>query len=234
MSSQQPRHDIQRLFAWACVGVALTCAAASNAEPLTPAPESQPETVELSWVRSPDADVCLSGSDLKAAVRARLGRDPFTEPFQKQIEGYVSRHGATWFAEVTVREHGLPVGSRHLESTTADCRELDQAVSLTLTLIIDPNAALHVDSAPSAITATHQTKAGREEANTRVEGRVATPSLVLDAARQAGTGAAKDRGSASAATPLRRVEAPAALATRLLIAPSFAYQLLPDLTTGVV
>lgn len=123
------------------------------------AAEAASEAVELSWVRSIDAGACASTAELKRAVIARLGRDPFVESPQQQIDGYVSRVADKWTADLVVRSRTSGhVGKRHLESAALDCGELDQAVVLTVTLIIDPNAPIHGALIPSAVATTHQPK----------------------------------------------------------------------------
>jgi hypothetical protein len=96
---------------------------------------------------------------LKHAVRSRLGHDPFLEPFRQRIEGFASRQSGKWNADLVVRSHsGERLGNRHLESNAADCHELDQAVVLTVTLIIDPNATLQPESATAAVITPDQPK----------------------------------------------------------------------------
>lgn len=208
-----------------------------------PAPNLSAESVELSWARSPDADGCLSSSDLKQAVRRRLGRDPFAEPFQKQIEGYVSRKADKWIADLVVRDNRAGrVGSRRLESTISDCQELDQAVILTVTLIIDPNASLQPDSAAPAATTPRQTNPPSPIASAKL--RENPPETPREPPKSESAAVEpesseppeqKSRPADTARTGSARAPSgePNEPSIRLLLAPSVTYDLLPGLTPGV-
>jgi hypothetical protein len=96
----------------------------------------------LSWVRGEGADDCLDERELAAAVRRRLGYDPFHEPVGRVLEGVVSRQDDHWSVRLFNRSEAGAAGSRHLESEADDCRSLDNPIVLSFALAIDPSAAL--------------------------------------------------------------------------------------------
>jgi hypothetical protein len=211
------------VFDWCCL---VPVAAAAAGEPSI-------EAVDLSWARSPEADSCLSGSDVRRAVRARLGRDPFTEPFQKEIAGFVSRKVGRWTADIVVRDNRLGrVGNRRLDSAGADCHELDQAVILTVTLIIDPNASLQPAPAPAPETTPGQPTKVEPP---RVDEPVAMAPARAEPTSAPGTitTAAPPPAAALSEPPAPTPKREAIIASRLMLAPSVAYGLLPGITPGV-
>ncbi len=107
-------------------------------------------TARLSWVRLPGAESCADASTIRAKVKARLGRDPFSETAPQSIEGTVAREGTRWVARLYVRdaETGALRGQRELMSDDAACAALDPGVTLAIALAIDPEGAL--SPAPSA------------------------------------------------------------------------------------
>jgi hypothetical protein len=66
------------------------------------------------------------------------------------VEGYVERTADGFRAQVSITDqHGDIVGKRTLQSADPTCRDLDASLALTLSLLIDPNAALSPSGAPS-------------------------------------------------------------------------------------
>lgn len=202
-------------------------------------PDGNAERVELSWVRHANADSCLSASELKQRIRERLGRDPFREPYEQHIEGYVARRGARWVADLVVRNRdSVRVGSRHLESAAESCHELDQAVVLTLTLVIDPNAPHNAETAPVTHVTTHQPSEATEAS--KAELQTADP-LAARAPEQ--TASADRQPTANAAAPIRartaNVRRPTSASdtavsrSRLLVATSATSGILPGSTYGI-
>jgi hypothetical protein len=100
-------------------------------------------TLRLSWSRGPGAGSCLNQSELSARVRARLGRDPFSEQARLEIQGRVIRNGERLQVEIGVRdESGNTAGRRVIESASQDCGPLGDAIVLAVALAIDPDAKL--------------------------------------------------------------------------------------------
>jgi hypothetical protein len=196
--------------------------------------------VELAWSRSRDAEACLTALELKTAVRQRLGRDPFVEPSRKQIEGHVSRHGEQFIAEISVREKAssaptASVASRSLASAATDCQELNQAIILTVTLVIDPNAPLSVNAplganaplsvnAPLASSTASSRALDAPDSSSTVSSSTASRSQLTTREVRHSTPHPPSPLLAPAPTPV----------TRLLIAPTLAHQLLRRFTPGFV
>ena len=114
--------------------LALTAAVASDAA-------ADPPQHSLQWTREPGAESCIDAAALTTAVEARLGRPVFvrSEAPAVIIDG---RASPGWHVAIAVRgADGATIGERVLDKSAADCRALDEALVLVLSLIIDPNAA---------------------------------------------------------------------------------------------
>lgn len=106
--------------------------------------------VRLSWSRGDGAESCLDSRELAERVRARLGRDPFEEGAEINIEGIVTRASDAFRAELRVRNGArAQLGRRELSSPLPDCAPLGDAVVLAVALAIDPNAAAYAPTGPS-------------------------------------------------------------------------------------
>lgn len=92
---------------------------------------------------------CPTEEDLRGAVAARLGLDPFKAPAELEIAVQLSRDQEGLVAEVVVKEGGAS-GLRRLSSRSGDCRELAAALVLTLSLVIDPLASMSRTPEPPA------------------------------------------------------------------------------------
>jgi hypothetical protein len=95
-----------------------------------------------SFVRLSGAESCPGAERIAAGVRSRLGRDPFADDAERNIEGSVTRDGQIWRAHLSVLDaDGQVLGSRDLQSSEPDCNTLADAVTLAVALVIDPRAA---------------------------------------------------------------------------------------------
>ncbi len=104
---------------------------------------------ELHWVRGNGADPCISAAELRTRVAARLGQDPFSPTPGQWLEGFVERQGQRWSARVYERDaSGTLIGSRLLHSDAESCGELDQALVLTVALLISPGSAGDAEPPP--------------------------------------------------------------------------------------
>lgn len=98
-------------------------------------------TFRLSWVRGAGAEDCPNAEQLTSAVERRLGRDAFSEPALRHIEGSVARAERSWRVQLRVIGADNAVfGSRELEADGPDCSSIADAVSLAIALTIDPHA----------------------------------------------------------------------------------------------
>ncbi len=111
--------------------------------------QAAPERVALAWVRAEGAERCASTAAIQAAVRARLGRDPFDPRAPVSAEGQVVRVEGAWRAWLVFRDaDGVVLLRRELRDTADDCATLSAAVALSLSLALAPVAP----PAPSAPT----------------------------------------------------------------------------------
>lgn len=101
------------------------------------------QRVRFAWARLDGAEDCPSESELKNAVRGRLGRDPFAERAVASIEGAAFREVASYRATLVLRTHeGEATSVRELTSRAETCEALGQAVALAVAVVIDPERAL--------------------------------------------------------------------------------------------
>lgn len=133
------------LLCWLCFE---SNARAQHDEQATPAKPA----AELHWVRLPGAEDCIAGDALARAVEARLRRPVFDTrvPAAVLIEGYAQRGASGHRAQLSVRARdGTLLGSRELESSAGDCRELSETVTVVLAIMIDPEAASRSKAPPA-------------------------------------------------------------------------------------
>lgn len=128
----------------AAIASLLVVSPAAGADP--PAGHAK-RTSSLAWVREPGAEACVDGRALALAVERRLGRSAIAAVTvgDLAIEGRVERREqpASWRAIISVADaSGARVGVRELSSDKADCHALDDEISLVISLLIDPEAAL--------------------------------------------------------------------------------------------
>ena len=101
----------------------------------------------LSWVRLPGAERCSSEAEIAAQVAERLQRDPWVSPTHAQLflDAVIYPDGPQRYrARVQVRDEASgESGTRELATRDADCRAIDAEISLTLALMVDPDAVLH-------------------------------------------------------------------------------------------
>ena len=125
-----------------CVGL-LSLSAAGGVGAQAPAEAPTSERYRLSWVRGKGAEECPGAEQLAAAVRQRLGRDPFASDAPRDIEGSVARVDDYWQARLNVLgSEGAVLGSRDLSTRAPTCALLADAVTLAIALTIDPSAPL--------------------------------------------------------------------------------------------
>jgi hypothetical protein len=98
---------------------------------------------QLTWTSSLVERPCISGEELKHAVAARLGRDPFVPLGQGEIAVEGQELPATvgqLRARIVQRDRaGRVLGTRDLEATS--CEELRRSATFVVFLIVDPDAA---------------------------------------------------------------------------------------------
>jgi hypothetical protein len=136
---------LNRRWVVACLGALGVLGAARSAP-------AEPLTFRLSWVRGVGAEDCPNAEQLTSAVEARLGRDAFSEPASRHIEGSVVRAGEAWRVQLRViGTDNAVLGSRELEANGLDCSSIADAASLAVALTIDPQALAQRPERPSVV-----------------------------------------------------------------------------------
>jgi hypothetical protein len=134
--SPRARLRIVRLLV-ACTFVAVAGLHASLGRADAPADGSK--TVQLVYSRGPGTDQCPDEEELRDGVSARLGYDPFDGSAKSKVSARIAKDGKTLRATIEVIDaKGAVTGSRELSSTKNDCTELASAMTLTLSMVIDP------------------------------------------------------------------------------------------------
>jgi hypothetical protein len=125
---------------------AAACVLLAGVATADPAPN---ETIRLSWVRDDTAAACPDARVVADRVRARIGRDPFSDVATTAAEVSVERAGDAFVAHVRIRgADGAMRGERTIRSEES-CDTAASAVALALALFVDPDAALRPPPATS-------------------------------------------------------------------------------------
>ncbi len=96
-------------------------------------------SVSFAWVRGDGADACPAHTRVMSAVRAQLGRDPFSITASVAAEALVERANDRWHARLRLRdETGAVRFERDLTDASPTCDTLADAVALSLALSLAP------------------------------------------------------------------------------------------------
>ncbi len=102
---------------------------------------AEPAHTRLVWRAAPG---CISAAEVERGVAQRLGRPAFRAPPDLVLRGTLTSAAAGARAELELRtmglaagQHGVLVGRRVLSMPGADCRQLDQALLLVASLMLD-------------------------------------------------------------------------------------------------
>ena len=110
-------------------------------------------SARLVYVRESGAEDCPSETAIRAAVRARLGYDPFFAWAHDTMYVEASRSEGTIRVQVKlVGEDNLLRGARDLSVKQPDCASVVDAMALSISLAIDPNSVIGAASAPATST----------------------------------------------------------------------------------
>jgi hypothetical protein len=145
-----------------------------------------PSRFQLTWTSSLVERPCISEEELKHAVSARLGRDPFVPSGQGEIavEGQELPAAVGQLrARIVQRDReGRVLGTRNLEA--ASCEELRRSATFVVFLIVDPDAAfggpIVVPLHPEKKKEEEQSSKGQEPAHEKEE----RPSVGKDEERR--------------------------------------------------
>ncbi len=119
------------------------------------AEDARPIRVLLHWRNDTSAADCIDEAQLARAVEVRLQRPAFVQDaYDLQLDGGVVRERGARVARISLRKaDGALIGKRELESRDATCRTLDEAVPLSVALMIDYQqrvSRLHVPALPQS------------------------------------------------------------------------------------
>ncbi len=113
--------------------------------------ETAPAPIRLTYDRTPAAMSCPDETQLREAIAARLGSDPFSIEGKRLLQIAIDRHDDTYEARITlVSEPGAGGGERVLRSTSPECRDLAAAITLTVSMALDPLAPGSAGAATAA------------------------------------------------------------------------------------
>ena len=119
-----------------CVVVALVLTL--GAAQVRAAPKTK-RRMRLVYQRAADAEHCPNETALRNSVTARLGYDPFDPRASETISASIAPKGQDLVALLEVRnKSGKLTGSRKIDSRASDCGELFSAMSLAISIAIDP------------------------------------------------------------------------------------------------
>src|SRR5262245_21131356 len=122
----------------------------ASAFALTAAPTFARRSARIVYSRDPNAAECPDEVGIRNAVAMRLGYDPFEESASSIVTASVVR-SRVYEGVVQLRdEHGRVQGEKKLTSSADDCTELASAMALTISIVLDPRAAMGETERPDA------------------------------------------------------------------------------------
>jgi hypothetical protein len=99
---------------------------------------AEPRRVRLTYQRAEEAKRCPDEQELRGAVEAELGYDPFDPQATELLQVRITREGGELVAVIELSAGGDVAGRRELASRGEDCRELAAALALAIGIAIDP------------------------------------------------------------------------------------------------
>ena len=106
----------------------------------------------MTYERGAGAEHCPDELALRNAVSARLGYDPFDEKATRSVAAAIVRRGETLIGRVEVKsDDDEPRGVREISSRQNDCTELSSALSLAISIAIDPLSLTRPPKAEPAV-----------------------------------------------------------------------------------
>lgn len=128
------------------LSVAAALAFVLGYDPTLASADEHPQA-RLEYARGAGAAECPDETELKSIVAARLGYDPFSPDAARVVAVGVVRQGSGLVAHLEVRGAAAR-GSRDLQSSTRDCRELIDSLAVAIAIGIDPLSLSRVPSLP--------------------------------------------------------------------------------------
>lgn len=118
-----------------------TCALIALLAPARASAEPSHERARLSYETGPKTETCPSAETVRARVTERLGYDPFDDQAAKAVMVRMQRDQRGYRATVALREASGTVRTREpLVSNATDCAEIASAVTLAISIAVDPFA----------------------------------------------------------------------------------------------
>ena len=115
------------------IAIAFALACLSSTQPAEASPSSK-----LVYIRGAGADACPGEDDLRKAVAARLGYDPFFPSAQKTVVAEVTRTPGGYRAKVQIVGDARALGgARELATKGDDCAELVSTMGLAISIALD-------------------------------------------------------------------------------------------------
>lgn len=122
------------------LSIAFAVSLVTSMESTAGAATSDAASVELEWVGPGTEATCLGAARLTAAVNEYLGREAISEPpgeWRLRVE--VERRPKSWRAHIQLvdLQTKAPLGERELDANGALCSGLDDALKLSVALLLD-------------------------------------------------------------------------------------------------
>src|SRR5262249_10897903 len=93
---------------------------------------------QLTYVRGAGAESCPDEAELRKAVAARLGYDPFFPSAGRTIAAQIERTRGGFAGELKMLDaSGVSRGERKLPTTSHDCAEVVKSLALAISIAID-------------------------------------------------------------------------------------------------
>jgi hypothetical protein len=145
---------------------------------------AEPEKAELDYARDPSIESCPTETQLRDAVTARLGYEPFTREAPRTVVVRIQRERVGLRATVAVAQrNGARLERAPIVSSTTDCREVAETLSLAISIAIDPLSVTRPSPSPSSVHLEHPP--ALEEATPPARGAEPAPAILEPAAVQA-------------------------------------------------
>jgi hypothetical protein len=113
------------------------------------AARAEAATSELAYMRGSGAQQCPDEIAVRDGVAKRLGYDPFQSPAPTTLSAAITRTPRGLRAQIEVRDaSGRALRSRQLTSAANDCVELADAMTLAMSLALDPLAVAKPPAPP--------------------------------------------------------------------------------------
>jgi hypothetical protein len=101
----------------------------------------------LLYVRDAGAEGCPDEMEVRMAVAARLGHDPFSSGASAAVVARIGTEGAKLAGSVEViDESGRSRGKRELLASAATCDEMATAMALSISIAVDPERATSLEA----------------------------------------------------------------------------------------